>query len=157
MGAQLRGEALVTLWYDDKSVLVSASVGPDSAVDGDYAYAKLKKPTTLKAGKEYRLSQQCSSGMPDYWFDGVVTPAELATGCSLADYRGSVYCDGVGYPDKSDNDSRYPPHCRRAGMLNMLMKKPKAPGSPKSSQGPPKSSVKTQRPDRLAIRFVCMS
>lgn len=169
----LRGPARVTLWCAvSRAPLASESVGPGCAVEGGYAYAALRgAPVRLEGGREYRLSQQCTDGMPDPWFDGAVTPTELDAGAATAyaEFRGSVFCNGYGFPDNRDDDNRFPTQYRRAGMLNfkMMLAPNEAPltawgkngaclrdASSTRLHGPDKGA---QRPDRLAIRLVCMS
>lgn len=165
---ELSGQVRVTLWCSDtKAALVSVCIGPDSSVEDRYAYTALQGDhVRLERGKEYRLSQQCTDGMPDVWFDGVVEPGELESGSSVdyAEFRGSVSGDGDGFPSRNDIDDRLPRERRRAGMLNLKMKV--ATSAHKGQQlskaamynlGMSEAMPRTERPERLAIRFVCMS
>jgi len=123
-GVALAERVAVTLWSAESGApLRVASVGPESEVEGGYAYSLLKEEVLLDSGKEYRLSQQCTAGMLDMWFDGVIPPLELSEWSAgrLAEFRGGVYRDGFGYPGSHDDDERFPTKYRRAGMLNFKM------------------------------------
>jgi len=124
-GAKLREAVLVTLWsVDVQAALASASVGPQSVVEVGYAFSSLVSDILLEAGKEYRISQQCTRGMADPWFDGAAPDVEL-TQCLTTRYVlfcGSVYTEGFGFPDIYDADLAISSHSRRAGMLNFKMK-----------------------------------
>jgi len=106
---------LVTLWSTtSRSAIAQVVVGPDSTVEGTYAFAALQTPVTVKSGEEYRLSQQCTRGMQDRWFDGRAPDA----GDAMADFAafiGGVYNVGFGYPRNNDGAGR------RAGMVNFKM------------------------------------
>merc|ERR1712190_81747 len=108
----------------------------------------------LEAGKEYRLSQVCTSGMADLWFDGSV-PADELLGCSASLYVkfiGSVFRNGQGYPDRCDDDASIPTNSRRAGMLNFKMVNF---NSGEDQQSPGDSSGVHK--DITQIRLLCMS
>merc|ERR1711957_946513 len=67
----LADEKLVTLWSTaTRRAVAQILVGPGSSKDGNYAFAPLPQPFTVKSGEEYRLSQQCTRGMRERWFDG---------------------------------------------------------------------------------------
>merc|ERR1712060_662607 len=120
----LHGSAHVSLWAADTGQrLAFAVVGPTSAVEGGYAFGLLKNEVALTAGKEYRISQACSAGMADQWFDGSIPPEELFTwSASLyVEFLGGVFREGPGFPNQYDDDARVPTRCRRAGMLNFKM------------------------------------
>mmetsp|Transcript_53752 Transcript_53752/g.172293 ORF Transcript_53752/g.172293 Transcript_53752/m.172293 type:complete len:349 (-) Transcript_53752:226-1272(-) len=161
--AQLREPVLVTLWdAEAQAALASAYVGPGSVAERGYAYAATAAAVRLEQGREYRLSQRCCGGMADYWFDGVVAPADLASGSAeCAEFRGSVYGDGHGYPARRDDDERFPTQYRRVGMLNFKVAAPAGAPPRGQSAAPPGAALaggaRAERPERLAIRFVCMS
>lgn len=165
--------ALVTLWSEEKQMaLASVEVGvANSSVGSEsgFAFGLLREELVLEAGKKYRISQQCSQGMADYWFDGAISPTDLAmwSATHCAEFLGSCYREGRGYPVEIDNDSRIPTQFRRAGMLNFRMR-----GEDPSKEGERRVHERSlvRRGDRredtgggadhedmLQIRLVCMS
>mmetsp|Transcript_109700 Transcript_109700/g.354172 ORF Transcript_109700/g.354172 Transcript_109700/m.354172 type:complete len:669 (-) Transcript_109700:109-2115(-) len=155
----LRQAAGVTLWSaETQAPLASVSVGPNSTMEGGYAFGLLKQEVLLEAGKEYRLSQQCTDGMADAWFDGIVDPNQLQqwSASQHVEFGGSVYSAGLGYPDKLDSDLRFPQGHRRAGMLNfkMLGKDPVA--EAERFQGDAETAEE-ECGNQMQIRLVCMS
>lgn len=112
--APLQQSAKVTLWsVATESSVASADVGPDATVEGNYAFAPLAEPFVLMAGSEYRITQHCSAGMLDKWFDGSSTPEEAAKQTSSAlRFVGGVCRNEGGYPKRFDGAFR------RAGMVN---------------------------------------
>merc|ERR1719329_758126 len=111
-GDSLAEAKLVTLWSTaTRSALAQILVGPDSTVDGNYAFAGLDQPVKVESGQEYRISQQCTRGMRDRWFDGKAPDAADAMS-DLATFIGGVYKSGFGYPQNNDGAGR------RAGMVN---------------------------------------
>lgn len=104
---------MVSLWSTEtQTLLASVPVGPDSLVDGNYAYASLPAAVQIESGKEYRITQQCYNGMPDMWYDRGEFAESQAN--SVATFIGGVYRAGNGYP--VNNDGSY----RRPGMLNFM-------------------------------------
>lgn len=169
---QLREASIVTLWaVENQAATATATVGPSSTVEGGYAFAPLRQEVLLQAGREYRLSQQCTAGMADPWFDGTVAHEQLAqwSASACVDFLGAVFAEGYGYPSRVDFDTRFPTPSRRAGMLNfkMLGEDPVASAqeylNQDSLQGsmPPGSDLALTSPeeagDLFQIRLVCMS
>jgi len=167
---QLREVSVVTLWaVENQAASATATVGPNSTVEGGYAFAPLRQEVLLQAGREYRLSQQCAAGMADPWFDGAVAYEQLAqwSAAACVDFLGAVFAEGYGYPSRADIDVRFPTPSRRAGMLNfkMLGEDPGASAqeflNQDSLQGsmPPGSDLAVQEEagDLFQIRLVCMS
>lgn len=102
---------VVTLWSTStQEALATIQVGPESEIEGTYGWAELASPVYLTDGEEYRLSQQCHSGMPDRWFDASSFAESQAE--SVATFIGGVYRGGNGYPENNDGANRRP------GMLN---------------------------------------
>merc|ERR1719265_2815952 len=119
-GAGLAEAKVVTLWSTAaRQALAQVTVGPDSSVEGKYAFAALDEAVTLTSGQEYRLSQQCTSGMRDRWYDAY----DKSAGDAMSDYAtfiGSVYNVGFGFPGNNDGAGR------RAGMVNFKVGAPDA-------------------------------
>lgn len=165
----LQHTVTVTLWSDEtQAELAFVPVGPTSALEGGYAFAPLKQEVVLEAQKEYRISQKCTSGMLDPWFDGCVEPSQLLFGSAsqYVEFLGSVYQGGYAFPTLVDRER---PQCRRAGMLNLKLlgqdpaaeadKFQRSAGSqlavPSGSNYMP--AEEEEREDLLQIRLVCMS
>lgn len=107
----LRSDAVVTLWAaNSQQALVRIAIGPSTPLHGNYAMKKLAQVVELEAGREYRLTQRCSYGMPDPWFDGLV---ETQTTASSVIFLGGCYSGCHGYPSAEDGLRR------RGGMLNL--------------------------------------
>jgi hypothetical protein len=169
--AEQRPPVMVTLWSaETQEALAQVEVGPNSsAAEPGFAFGLLAREVLLEAGKEYRLTQRCFANMPDYWFDGAITPAELsmwsATHC--AEYMGSVFGIGDGYPNQVDTDGRIPTMYRRAGMLNFRMRgeDPALEGERRRNERSlvrrgdrrPETLGGADHEDMLQIRLVCMS
>jgi len=101
---------LVTLWSTTtQQAIAQIAVGPTSDFEGNYAYSTLPAPVILEAGQEYRISQRCVSGMPDYWYDASDATENLD---EYATFIGGVYRPGFSYPSRNDGAFR------RSGMLN---------------------------------------
>lgn len=107
----LQGSAEVALWSaDSEATLAVVHIGPSSARRGAYAFELLHPHVVLHAGKEYRLTQRCTKGMPDPWLD---TPAgEGQSSKKHARFLGGVYNFFTGYPSFCDGA------LRRGGMIN---------------------------------------
>jgi len=107
--------ATVTLWHAaTQKVAAVAHVGPCSEVEGHYAFDALDSPVRAQAGEEYRLTLRCRGGMPDKWYDGKATAAEVAAHCAPGHVRfvGGVCRNNYGYPNREDGEFR------RAGIVN---------------------------------------
>jgi len=114
-GGSLSASVLVTLWSTaTQSALAEVQVGPESVFEGDYAFTELASPITIEAGQEYRMSQQCTSGMADSWYDASSFAATQAQ-TAAATFIGGVYRRGNGYPLNNDGANRRP------GMINFKM------------------------------------
>lgn len=110
--------AELALWSaEDQERLATVRVGPSSSVRGCCAFEVLQPHIVVHAGKEYRLTQRCTKGMPDAWWNGCATTAEVVaqTRSHLATFVGGVYNFTKGYPSFQD------PKLRRAGMVNFLI------------------------------------
>lgn len=102
----------VSLWATGNTeALATVPVCPASTIGGNYAYEELSSPVSLTSGVEYRLSQQCYSGMPDRWFDASTFAESQADGAA-ATFIGGTYRGGNGYPVNNDGTNRRP------GMVN---------------------------------------
>lgn len=179
---QLHECASVTLWCaHTETALAIACIGPEESIEQGYVYGELGSGVRLEAGREYRISQQCVGGMSDYWFDGVVAPSALDSSPAMrhVEFRGSVYCNGCGFPNCSDEDGRFPTQHRRVGMLNFKMRDPygvdlkmpprqNLPSSRLPSEGTlaipvahvfgsPTISAPLKGSDQLVVQLVCMS
>lgn len=169
---QLREAADVTLWsVENQAATATATVGPSSTVEGGYAFAPLRQEVLLQAGREYRLSQRCTAGMADPWFDGTVAHEQLAqwSAAACVDFLGAVFAEGYGYPSRIDFDTRFPTPSRRAGMLNfkMLGEDPVASAQEYLNQDSLQGSLPAggsdlalaseEAGDLFQIRLVCMS
>mmetsp|Transcript_130491 Transcript_130491/g.278818 ORF Transcript_130491/g.278818 Transcript_130491/m.278818 type:complete len:1072 (+) Transcript_130491:111-3326(+) len=105
-GLRLECECEVTLWEltpipgerptFTANALAKVRIGPKSIVEGDnYAYGKLDRLVNIVRGTSYRLTQLCTEGMADKWFDGFATSEEMsklnaAVSGEFAEFRGSV-------------------------------------------------------------------
>jgi len=148
-GDRLQEAVNVTLWATKPhGVEISkVKVGPESRRDRDFAYESIKKQPRLEKDKTYYLTQSCHNNMKDFWFDGTIQRDDLR-GClpkECNQVHGSVQSDKVGsFPDpKADG-------LHRMGMLNLKFRKAPV------LQDFDNFGVR-ERPERLAIRFVCMS
>jgi len=120
----------VTLWsVEDKAPLAICNVGHSSPKEGHYRWEPVDPPgVAVKAGREYRITQQCTPMMEDKWYDLQVSELEIesmaATG--LARFIGGVNQSGPGYPENADGQFRRP------GMVNFKLKEEPMvlPGSP---------------------------
>lgn len=110
----------VTLWsVEDKAPLAICNVGHSSPKEGHYRWEPVDPPgVAVKAGREYRITQQCTPMMQDKWYDLQVSELEInamaATG--FARFIGGVNQSGPGYPENVDGQFRRP------GMVNFKMK-----------------------------------
>lgn len=109
----------VTLWsVETQEPLAIANIGPNSVKEGYYHWEPCDDPgVLLMQGREYRITQACTPGMHDMWFDGDIPFEEIqanaATG--MARFVGGVNESGYGYPEFSNGQFR------RAGMVNFKM------------------------------------
>lgn len=112
----------VTLWsVETKTPLAVVNVGPKSFHEGHYMWEPVAAPgVPVSQGREYRLTQACTPGMTDKWFDGSVSYDEVfsnaATG--FARFKGGVNESGYDYPENENGQFRRP------GMVNFKMAKP---------------------------------
>jgi len=147
----LQEEVNVTLWETEpqKTAIAKVKVGPTARIERDYAYEVLEhnKEPRLDKDKIYLLTQSCHNGMADNWYDGTIEQAGLK-GCMHKEcnqIQGGVQGDEVGkFPDQKT------PGAHRVGMLSLKLR-----------TAPPPMNFDNfgvrERPERLAIRFVCMS
>merc|ERR1719265_2019574 len=130
-GAGLAEAKVVTLWSTaTREALAQVTVGPDSSVEGKYAFAALEEAVTLTSGQEYRLSQQCTSGMRDRWYDAY----DKSAGDAMSDYAtfiGGVYNVGFGFPGNNDGAGR------RAGLVNFKVRA----AAQEAQEAPPPATV----------------
>jgi len=109
----------VTLWsVETEEPLAIVNIGPKSTKEGYYHWEPTDDPgVLLEQGREYRISQACTPGMHDKWFDEAIGFEEIeayaATG--TARFVGGVNQSGYGYPVFSNGQFR------RAGMVNFKM------------------------------------
>lgn len=115
----LRQNVPVTLWsVEEKIPLAIVFVGPKSVKEGHYRWAPVDAPgVPVKQGREYRITQECTPGMADKWFDRVVgwDEIEANSASGYARFIGGVNMSGFGYPENSNGQFR------RAGMVNFKM------------------------------------
>lgn len=112
----------VTLWsVETKTSLAIVNVGPDSFKEGHYVWEPVEAPgVALSQGREYRLTQACTPGMRDKWFDATLNFDEIVSNAAtgFARFKGGVNQSGYGYPVNENGQFR------RAGMVNFKMAKP---------------------------------
>jgi len=148
---RLHDDVTVTLWSTkpQEAAVAKVKVGPQSRCERAFAFEGLErgKEPKLKSGQVYYLTQSCHKDMADSWFDGKIEQADLK-GCmpkECSQIQGGVFGDKVG---------SFPAHhttgLHRMGMLNLKLKKAPA------VQDFDNFGIR-ERPERLAIRFVCMS
>ena len=91
-----------------ESALASASIGPTSAIDGNYHYEHLDEPLSMSKGNTYRISQNCFNGMTP-WYDGTPT-SELTWSSNVANVERGVFgSNRGGFPDESHGYIRWVP------------------------------------------------
>lgn len=121
LGRHVNDDALhstseVVLWSTENMArLASVDVGPQSSRQGNYAYTPVRTAIAIEADKEYRLTQACTHGMDDFWFDGVITEEEAAShsAASFVKFLGAVHSEGNVYPSIFDGPRQ------RAGAVNI--------------------------------------
>lgn len=112
----IQEEVPVTLWSTaTEAPLAILIVGAGSYQEGHYHWEPIDAPGVhVHAGREYRLTQGCTPGMRDTWFDNAIpyeeVMAKVATG--VATFVGGVNQSGFGYPVHKNGQFRRP------GMVN---------------------------------------
>jgi|Transcript_6948 hypothetical protein len=112
----------VTLWsVETKTALAIVNVGPQSFKEGHYVWEPVEAPgVPVSQGREYRLTQACTPGMRDKWFDETLPYDDIVSNAAtgFARFKGGVNFSGFGYPVSENGQFR------RAGMVNFKMAKP---------------------------------
>lgn len=121
----LKHTAPVTLWsVETQRKLAVLDIGPHSVKEGHYHWEPIDSPgVTVTQGREYRLTQACTPGMEDKWYDEAITFEEVeamaATG--YARFVGGVNESGFGYPESENGQFRRP------GIVNFKFMPPADP------------------------------